>query len=187
MSTGPARDSYGQLVANPTGTVHLVDDALVHLAEHFYGWCMLLRFAFDGQPPAVELITALLSHPRYQDSCMSPWTGPIPGVHGPYRLETLTVEGFQRCSAAAALEILHNWPAADLEAQFTKGMLVCQEIIGAWVSPLLIAADEIYRLTVPREGNEHDSGWVVGFGGFHEFIAIDRGMGALNVIIGSDD
>ena len=111
----------------------------------------------------------------------------MPGVHGPYRLDVLDVDGFQRCSAAAALQILHDWPTTDLNAQFAEGMSVCQEIIAAWVGPLLIGADEIYRLTVPREGNEHDSGWVVGFGGFHEFIAIDRSHNALTVIIATDD
>jgi hypothetical protein len=35
-------------------------------------------------------------------------------------------------------------------------------------------ADEISWLSVAREGNEHEYGWVVGLAGFHEFIAIDR-------------
>lgn len=29
----------------------LTDDTLVHLAPGWYNWCMLLEFAFAGQPP----------------------------------------------------------------------------------------------------------------------------------------
>jgi hypothetical protein len=55
------------------------------------------------------------------------------------------------------------------------------------VAPLIVGADEIHRLTVPRDGNEHDCGWIVGTGGFHEFIAIDRAAKVLTVIIATDD
>ena len=167
--------------------VAFTDYTLVHLADRFYSWCMLLTFTFEGQPAADELLAALLVHPRYQDSCMSPWTGPDVGVHGPYRLKTLSVGGFERCSADLALQVLHDWPAKDLTPGFEEGLLLCREIVAAWVSPLLVRADEIHRLTVPREGNEHDSGWVVGFGGFHEFVAIDRTSSVMSLIIGSDD
>jgi hypothetical protein len=173
-------------VAEDEQALRLISDMLVHLEERSYGWCMLLRFAFDGQPPAAELISWLLAHPRYQDGCWSRWTAPE-GIHGPYRLEALSVQGFEPCSAAAAVHILNDWPASNLCPWVSSEMLLSQEIVAAWVSPLLIRADEIYRLTVPREGNEHDAGWVVGFGGFHEFIAIDRRNAELTLIIGSDD
>jgi hypothetical protein len=173
-------------VAEDEQALRLISDMLVHLEERSYSWCMLLRFAFDGQPPAAELISWLLAHPRYQDGCWSRWTAPE-GIHGPYRLEALSVQGFEPCSAAAAVHILNDWPASNLCPWVSSEMLLSQEIVAAWVSPLLIRADEIYRLTVPREGNEHDAGWVVGFGGFHEFIAIDRRNAELTLIIGSDD
>jgi hypothetical protein len=66
-------------------------------------------------------------------------------------------------------------------------MLLSQEIVGAWIAPLIIGADELLRLTVPREGNEHECGWIPGTGGFHEFIAIDRTDHVLIVIIATDD
>jgi hypothetical protein len=173
-------------VAEDQQALRLISDMLVHLADGMYSWCMLLTFAFDCQPSAAELISALLAHPRYQDGCWSKWTGPE-GIHGPYRLEALSVNGFEPCSAAAAVHILNDWPASNLNPWVSDEMLLSQEIVAAWVSPLLIVANEIHRLAVPREGNEHDAGWVVGFGGFHEFIAIDRDRAELTLIIGTDD
>ncbi|WP_142282785.1 hypothetical protein [Mycobacterium aquaticum] len=167
-------------------SLRLTDDTLVRLAPGMYDWCMLLEFAFDGQPSDSHLIEAVLEHPRWRDDCMSPWTGPCE-VHGPYRLETVTVEGFRRCTAAEAWEVLINWPATDLNPWVRESLLLSREIVGAWVGPLVASADEIYQLAVPREGNEHGAGWVVGARGFHEFIAIDRQHGRLTVIIATDD
>lgn len=93
--------------------MRLTDDTRVHLADGMYSFCILLRFAFDGQPSAAELIEAVLAHPRYRSDCISRWTGPCEGIHGPYRLETLTVGGFRPCTAAAALQALVDWPATD--------------------------------------------------------------------------
>jgi hypothetical protein len=110
-------------------------------------------------------------------------------VHGPYRLETLTVEGFQRCTASQALQVLHDWMAdPDVNPTFITEMLESQEIVAAWTSPLILGADEIFRLAVPRAGNEHDCGWISGMAfGFHELITIDRRNNVLRVIVATDD
>lgn len=167
-------------------SLRLTDDTLVHLAPGTYSWCMLLGFAFDGQPGTDQLIAALLEHPRWRDDCMSPWTGPCE-VHGPYRLETIGVEEFQGCTVAAAWDVLVHWPAADINPWASESLLESREILGAWVAPLLVGSDQLFQLAVPREGNEHEAGWVVGRSGFHEFIAIDRERGTLTVIIAADD
>jgi hypothetical protein len=179
---------YRRLVINGKCAVRLTDDTHVHLADGMYSFCVLLRYAFDGQPSAAELIEAVLSHPRYDDMFISRWTGPCGDVHGPYRLETLTVEGFRPCSTATALANLMDWPATNLSPWVSKELMLSQEIVAAWISPLIIGADEIYRLSVPREGNEHDCGWIPGFAaGFHEFITIDRSNAILTVIVATDD
>lgn len=169
--------------------LRLTGDTLVHLADGTYSFCVLMTFEFDGQPAAAELIDAVLHHPRYHDMFISPWTGPGKGVHGPYRLETLTVEGFLACSASTALQVLHDWMAdPDVDPKFTAEMRESQEIVAAWTSPLILAADEIYRLVVPREGNEHACGWISGMAfGFHELITIDRRNKVLTVIVATDD
>jgi hypothetical protein len=38
-----------------------------------------------------------------------------------------------------------------------------------------------------RATAEHEWGWVVGQGGFHEFVAIDRPAERLRLIVASDD
>jgi hypothetical protein len=179
---------YGRLVVKRWCELRLTDDTLVHLADGMYSFCVLLSFDFDGQPSAAELIEAVLAHPRYDDGFISPWTGPHGNVHGPYRLETLTVGGFQPCSTATAWANLMDWPAINLSPWVSRDLIVSQEIVAAWVSPLIVGADEIYRLSVPREGNEYGAGWVSGFAaGFHEFIAIDRSNAILTVIVATDD
>jgi hypothetical protein len=174
-------------VGDDTSALRLIDATRVLLAEGMYRFCKLLRYSYDGESAAGELIAAVLAHPRYHDMFITRWTGPQPGVHGPYRLETLTVEGFEPCSAAMAIDTLMKWPASDLNPWVSQDLIVSQEIVAAWVSPLIVAADEIYRLIVPREGNEHDCGWICGSGGFHEFIAFDRPNNTLIVIIATDD
>jgi hypothetical protein len=174
-------------VSDGTTAVRLTDVTRVLLADGMYSFCKLLRYAYDGQPAAGELIAAVLAHPRYHDMFITTWTGPQPGVHGPYRLETLTVDGFEPCTAATAIDVLNKWPASHLNPWVSKELIESQEIVAAWVSPLILAANEIYRLTVPREGNEHDCGWICGSGGFHEFIAFDRPNNTLTVIVATDD
>jgi len=169
--------------------LRLIDDPQVHLADGMYSFCFLLKFGFDGQPSAAALIEAMLQQPRYHDMFITTWTGPQEGVHGPYRLEALTVQGFRACSAAEALHVLHDWPTApDINPLRIPEMLLSHEIARAWLSPLILGADELYRLVVPREGNEHACGWISGFGfGFHEFIAINRRDNVLVAIIATDD
>jgi hypothetical protein len=82
---------------------------------------------------------------------------------------------------------LWRWPATNLNAWVGAELLLSRELVMAWTSPILTGADEIYRLSVPREGNEHSYGWVVGLNGFHEFIAAHRKHGVATVIIASDD
>jgi hypothetical protein len=169
--------------------LRLTGNSLVHLADGTYSFCDFLRFEFDGQPSSVELIDAVLQHPRYHDNFLSPWTKPQEGVHGPYRLETLTVDGFRACSVSEALQVLHDWIACpDANPRFMAAMLESQEIVAAWTSPLILGADEIYHLIVPREGNEHECGWVCGTAfGFHELITVDRRNNVLVVIVATDD
>ncbi|WP_135457108.1 hypothetical protein [Mycobacterium sp. DL99] len=167
--------------------LELVDDITVHMAPGMYSWCTLLTFAIPATGSGTDVINSVLAHPRYGDDCASPWTGKPDPVHGPYRLESLNSDGFQRCSRAEAVASLWSWPAANLSPWVSSEFLLSRELVMAWTSPILSTADEIYRLSVPREGNEHSYGWVVGLNGFHEFVAVCRQRAAATVIIASDD
>lgn len=167
--------------------VELIEDTTVHMAPGMYSWCALLTFAFPAAMSGTDLINSVLAHPRYHHDCASPWTG-IPGSrHGPYRMDSLKVDGFQRCSHADAMATLWSWPATNLNPWVSSSLLLSRELIMAWASPILSTADEIYRLSLPRKGNEHPDGWVVGLNGFHEFIAVCRNRGVATVIIATDD
>jgi hypothetical protein len=140
--TGVPRQ-YRQPVIDGKSALRLTGDALVHLAEGMYGFCVLLSFDFDGQPTASALIAAVLEHPRYDDGFIGPWTEFCSGVHGPNRRETLTVQGFRPCSTATAWAKLMDWPAINFSPWVSRELIESQEIVAAWVSPLIIAADEI--------------------------------------------
>ncbi|MEV0674008.1 hypothetical protein [Mycobacterium sp. NPDC050441] len=167
--------------------MELIGDTRVRMAPGMYSWCILLTFTIPATAPADELIGNVLAHPRYGHDCISPWTGVPDAVHGPYRLDSLKADVFQRCSPADAVASLWSWPATNLNAWVSTELLLSRELVMAWTSPILTSADEIYRLTLPREGNEHDYGWVVGLSGFHEFLAVCRERGVATVIIASDD
>lgn len=167
--------------------MELIDDVTVHLAPGMYSWCTLLTFTIAAAAPAADLISAVLAHPRYHHDCISPWTGAPEPVHGPYRLDALETGAFQRCSRSGAVDALWSWPATNLNPWVSSELLLSRELVMAWTSPILTDADEIYRFSVPREGNEHSYGWVVGLNGFHEFFAVCRRRAMATVIIASDD
>ncbi|QRY45417.1 hypothetical protein JVX93_00340 [Mycolicibacterium boenickei] len=167
--------------------MELVDETRVRMAPGMYSWCMLLTFTIAPTAPAADLIGSLLAHPRYRHDCISPWSGATEPVHGPYRLEALKPDGFQRCSRAHAVASLWSWPATNPNPWGSSEFLLSRELVMAWTAPIMTAADEIYRLSVPREGNEHSYGWVIGLNGFHEFVAICRERATVTAIIASDD
>lgn len=170
--------------------LELVGDVTVGMAPGMYSWCILLTFTIPSTAPSAsaELIGGVLAHPRYRHDHISRWTpANQEPVHGPYRLEALKADGFQRCSRATAVDILWSWPMTNLNPWVSAGFLLSRELVMAWTSPILNDADEIYRLSVPRDGNEHSYGWVIGLNGYHEFLAVSRRRATATVIIASDD
>jgi hypothetical protein len=51
----------------------------------------------------------LLSHPRYRDDYISPESETDHPVHGPYRLDIITVDAFEELDATGAVAILREW------------------------------------------------------------------------------
>lgn len=56
-----------------------------------------------------------------------------------------------------------------------------------YVFPPIRTANNIYQLADLRATAEHDWGYVVGFSGFHEFVAINGDTGRVALIVASDD
>lgn len=134
------------------------------------------------------VLSALITHPRYDHDYATPYNGRPQGVHGPYRLEAITTDGFHRCTAAHTLDVLQAW-SRELTYPYWSWntWLACNEPITAWAWPTLSTATTIYQLSVPRQDNEHPWGWVVGFGGFHEFVAVDRTHNRVTLLTATDD
>jgi hypothetical protein len=166
----------------------VVDDRVVRMAAAPM-WCQLTAFTVgDTTLDDREVLAMVLSHPRYRDHCAGPFASQgHHDLHGPYRIETITVDGFRPVSAAEVLDTLHRWPRDTIYPQHVDSIRECIEIIDAWVSPIVARAHALYQLVVPREGNEHDWGWVVGQTGFFEYIVIGPDRALVWLIIATDD
>lgn len=152
-------------------------------------WCQLVSFTIlDDSASDQCLLAAVLAHPRYRDHCAGPFDGQIEhDLHGPYRIETITVDGFVSTTVVAALTVMHLWIRDCVFPEYRDSIVDSLRLIHRHVGPPLREADCIYRLVTPRRGNEHDWASVVGHCGFHEFIAIDRTRQTVWMIIASND
>ncbi|AHH99876.1 hypothetical protein GCM10010174_89890 [Kutzneria viridogrisea] len=140
---------------------------IVHLAKGTYRWVDIKRFRCDGAPR--DLLAELIAHPQYRDHYAGPPADEQGehSLHGPYRLEAITVDSFEPTTPVEACRVLRAWtddPALDR------------------VYPMLDNGTvHALRATV-----HHEWGWVVGgLGGFHEFVVI--APPGLTLIVASDD
>jgi hypothetical protein len=129
------------------GTVHIdhCDEVLVHMAAGTHSWCQLVTFFIrTASADDSQVISAMIRHRRYRDHCAGPFgEQDYHELHGPYRIETITVSAFQRCSIADAVEILYAWPGYELTPHYAHTWQQSQEIIGVWVTPVLLSATTI--------------------------------------------
>jgi hypothetical protein len=169
--------------------IERLNDVVLHMAPGMCSWCMLVEFAVlrEGLDDR-GCLEAVITHPRYRDHCAGAFADQgRHDLHGPYRIDAISVDRFVSSTPTDALQVLEWWPATNLYPQHADALLLSREIVAAWVAPILVHANGIYRLAVQRQGNEHDWGWVVGTHGFHEYVAIDRTAKRVTLIIASDD
>ena len=55
------------------------------------------------------------------------------------------------------------------------------------IEGLLPLGHRLYQLPDLGEASEHDWGWVVGVGGFIEYVAIAEDGASMNLLVASDD
>ncbi|MEO8898458.1 MAG: hypothetical protein ABI352_07810 [Candidatus Dormibacter sp.] len=126
-----------------------------------------------------DALAGLLDHPAYRDHYAGQDSETDAPIHGPYRLDALSVGSFETVTAAAAEAILRAWldlvdplgrkQSADLEAVFE----------------LIRNAARCFHLRNPDDSAQHDWGWVVGMGGFVELVLADADW--VTLIVASDD
>jgi hypothetical protein len=156
---------------------------LVHLDEGTYCWVNIKRFAIgDVDADDRSLLAALIGDRQYCDH----YAGQDPAeqdqhdLHGPYWLRAIKPESFQASSREEAEQTIQTW-ADDPEPQSAH----TQARLRGTVYPLLNG--KIYRLPDMRDHAAHEWGWVVGSGGFHEFVVINRDHRTVALVVASDD
>jgi hypothetical protein len=155
----------------------------VLLRDHSFRWIDVKEFktqGLEGLTPR-EVLAAVLEHPSYRDHYASPDSETDAPIHGPYRMDTISVDDFEPFTAAEALAELKTW----LEMY---GGVPSDQIDGdlAGVVRLIENGDSRFRLRDLGKQAQRDWGWVVGMQGFHEFVVIGPGD-YVRVIVGSDD
>lgn len=122
-----------------------------------------------------DALASLIAHPSYEDTFLG--QGPRPhghGTHGPYRLERVTTDSFERFDAATAAGGLRSWTTDH----------------GPTPDPLRERVEDVYSLieNAPScfrraliDADRHDLGWILTR--FHELVLVDRSAGSVILIV----
>lgn len=159
------------------------------MANGTYMWVQMVSFSIgDAAAPDRDVIAAVLAHRRYRDHCAGPFEDQdFHDLHGPYRIESITPVGFELIENSEAMAVLQRWLCDAISPTHQDSIAESLRLVDLHVRPAMVSADTLYRFVVPRDGNEHDWGWVPGGHGFHEFLAIDRTEALVTMIIACDD
>lgn len=156
--------------------------------SRYFMWVDAKHFSMSRDASDAALLQALLGHDQYRDH----YAGGGPAdqgqhdLHGPYQLCKVLAESFEPTSTGAAEEALRAWLLTEPEVDEASEREHLLSLLSSEVLPLL-SHGTIYRLRDLRPDAEHEWGWVVGAGRFHEFVVINRDEGSLTLLVASDD
>jgi hypothetical protein len=126
-----------------------------------------------------EVLATLLGHPAYWFGYISP-RYIQPGIHGPYRLDALSVDCFEQVDASTAESILSRWlnqygpvPADQIEGDLDS------------IYRLIRGANICVHLPTLGERAQHEVGWIL-HSGFGELVLIGP-ANALTLVVASAD
>jgi hypothetical protein len=158
-----------------------VGHELVLLEDGTYRWVDIKRLPVRLADPALGL-ELLLGDVRYRD----PYTGPpsreldAEDVHGPYRLDQISVRSYEVIDEAAALMTIQDFVGDEAElsedVRADLGFRVYRQIRRMAVR---------YRLLDLGEDAFHDVGWILG--GFTELVLMDLSRSELLLLVAAAD
>jgi len=148
-------------------------------------WIEVLTFRVRGSGDDTAVLTELLASRWYDHSYAEPrreHPGPRFGLHGPYLLERISPSTFTPAGADEARARVRAWATQwdELPAPFTRRL---DDLLGV----ALPDDATLYELPDIRAAAEHEWGGVVGFDGFHEFVAISAQRDGVTLLVASDD
>jgi len=148
-----------------------------------FQWVNIKLFGLPG--PELDdraVLSLLLADRRYRDSYAGTGDEDMETIHGPFRLDAITVDSFAPADAAAEIATLGEWAEQYAPLPEAAAAQVEKEVYGR-----LRDATSRYRLVNPGEDQFHEWGFAVGSHGFHELVLIDRAAGSVALIVASDD
>jgi hypothetical protein len=145
-------------------------------------WVDIKVFALPVDVDDRTALALMISHVRYRDSYASAEFQDAKTIHGPYRLNAITVDTFTVADPAEVEALIRTWAE-----YYVRWYDADREAMEREVYARIHRATVIYQLPNIRDTAQHDWGEVVGGDGFHEFVIIDRAAGELALMVASDD
>jgi hypothetical protein len=165
------------------------EEQLVYQGEVFINppvtrqWVSMKIFALPDDVDDRTALALMIAHVRYRDSYASAKFEDAKTIHGPYRLDAITVDTFTVADPVDVEALIRTWAAYDVRWDDADREAMQREVYAR-----IQRATVIYQLPDIRGTAQHDWGGVVGSStGFHEFVIIDRAAGELALLVASDD
>ncbi|AXE37291.1 hypothetical protein [Acidipropionibacterium virtanenii] len=169
--------------------VRFASTELVHMDRNTYMWVDLMHFSVDPGATDHQILTALMDAHEYHTMYIfgDGEFAEDPPVHASWAVKDLDTTMFRPTDAASAQGIILAWANwTEDERHYTQS----RETMSRLNSEVLayLRPGDVYEFH-PPEGEEamYGCGWILGQGGFHEFVVIDRDSSSLHVIVASDD
>lgn len=151
-------------------------------------WVDVLRFGIDRAEPWPSMLSLLTGTPEYQQSYYSPFApgGTADGLHGQWAVNRFDSTWFVPSSTDEATGDLDAWANRRKWRDGTRGMSAATNAaLRERIFPLF-ETPEIYRFA-PPSGVEPDREFDPHFSGFNEWIALNRDLRELRVVVATDD
>ncbi|MEU3015177.1 hypothetical protein [Nocardia asteroides] len=152
-----------------------------HLVDYARRWIHINPFELTA-PDATdaEIIAAVMNSAPYRDGYIGSGPDPNGTIHGPFRIECLTVTDYEPMESAAAVALFDRWLDIDTDAS-TEFTAILREV----VYRRLRTADSVYFLRDLGDDALCDHGRI--HNEFNEFLTVDRTRREVALILASDD
>lgn len=164
-------------------TIFLLERSFINFEDRTYRWIDTKHFSFGpGGSPDSAVLSALIAHPQYRDTYLSPDSHSIDSqtIHGPYLVERISAASFHRLDLQQAQATLDEFssPGGYLPPPAIR------ERIAREISQPFESASSIYRLGEVPDASHELTGILLEF---RELITISAAMSRLSLHVAAID
>ncbi|MFI6869808.1 hypothetical protein [Nocardia sp. NPDC050406] len=137
-------------------------------------------FGLEAADHEVDVLRALIAHEQFRDGYIGGGPGAGNAEHGPYRLECVGVDSYERIDPELAVGVVEEWAgqfgtvSPDLAGELEREVLARFRNAGE-----VFVLRELEDDAVVEYGQVHCE--------FHEFVTVDRTLGEVALIVAADD